>query len=103
IKDASLDEEHWFKAKKEDRFGIVNALGEGRVWVCDANGPVRVGDYITTSAVPGYAQRQDDDLLHNYTLGKVIEAVEWTGVTETIHSGDNTYAAYLIAVVYTSG
>ncbi len=103
IKEASLDEEHWCASKAEDRFGVVNALGEGRVWVCDANGPVRVGDYITTSAVPGYAQRQDDDLLHNYTLGKVIEAVDWSGVTETVRVGDATFTAYLIAVVYVSG
>lgn len=103
IKEASLDEEHWYASKAEDRFGVINALGEGRVWVCDANGPVRVGDYITTSAVPGYAQRQDDDLLHNYTLGKVIEAVEWSGVTETVHRGEDTFTAYLIAVVYVSG
>ncbi len=103
VTESRLNEEHWYKAKADDRFGVVNALGEGRVWVCDANGPVRVGDYITTSAVPGYAQRQDDDLLHNYTLGKVIEAVNWDTVPESIPSGDGTYKVYLIAVVYTSG
>jgi len=103
VSESRLDEEHWYAAKANDRFGVVNALGEGRVWVCDANGPVRMGDYITTSAVPGYAQRQDDDLLHNYTLGKVTESVDWDGVTETIFVNGQNYAVYLIAVVYTSG
>lgn len=103
LSESRLDEEHWYAAKANDRFGVVNALGEGRVWVCDVNGPVRLGDYITTSAVPGYAQRQDDDLLHNYTLGKVTESVDWDGVTETIFVNGQNYAVYLIAVVYTSG
>lgn len=103
VSESRLPEEHWYEAKENDRFGVVNALGEGRVWVCTANGPVRVGDYITTSAVPGYAQRQDDDLLHNYTLGKVTESVDWDAITETISADGQTYAVYLIAVVYTSG
>ena len=103
VMESGLDEEHWYAAKADDRFGVVNALGEGRAWVCDANGPVRVGDYITTSAVPGYAQRQDDDLLHNYTLGKVIESVDWESVTETITAGGQTFSVHLTAIVYTSG
>lgn len=103
VSESRLPEEHWYSAKENDHFGIVNALGEGRAWVCTVNGPVRVGDYITTSAVPGYAQRQDDDLLHNYTLGKVTESVDWDAITETISLDGQTYAVYLIAVVYTSG
>jgi len=103
VSELRLPEEHWYEAKANDRFGVVNALGEGRVWVCTANGRVGVGDYITTSAVPGYAQRQDDDLLHNYTLGKVTESVDWDGVAETISVDGQTYSVYLIAVVYTSG
>lgn len=103
VMESSLDEEHWYQAKETDRFGVVNALGEGRVWVCNANGPVRVGDYITTSAVPGYAQKQNEVQQCNFTLGKVIEAVDWDGVSETVNVGDATYAVYLIAVVYTSG
>lgn len=103
VRETSLDEEHWYAAGPGDRFGVVNALGEGRVWVCDVNGPPRLGDYVTTSALPGYAQRQDDNLLHNYTLGKVIEQVDWDAVTETVTVGGVTCRVYLIALVYTSG
>jgi hypothetical protein len=28
------------------------------------------GDYITSSDFLGYGEKQDDDLLHNYTVGK---------------------------------
>jgi len=96
-----LPDDHWYSEK--GRFGIINAVGEGRVWVCEFNGNVESGDYITTSNVPGYGKKQDDDLLHNYTLGKAIETVDWDNVNETIEHNGKTYKIYLIAVIYTSG
>lgn len=98
-----LPEDHWYKPKKEERFGVVNALGEGRVLVTNANGYIQAGDYITTSSIPGYGQKQDDDILHSYTLGKATENVNWEKITETITFEGKVYKIYLIAVVYTSG
>jgi hypothetical protein len=49
----------------------INSLGEGAMWVTNINGPLESGDYITTSNVAGYGQRQDDDILHNYTVAKI--------------------------------
>ena len=49
---------------------IVNSVGEGGIWVCDANGPIKNGDLIVTSDVPGLGQRQDDDILRSYTVAK---------------------------------
>jgi hypothetical protein len=100
-----LQEIHWFinESKESDRFATVNALGEGRVLVTNINGNVETGDYITTSVIPGYGMKQDDDLLHSYTLGKAIENVEWNNVKETIRYKGKEYKVYLIAVVYTSG
>ena len=105
IAEAPLPEEHWYidEANEGDRFGIINALGEGRVWVTNINGDIEDGDYITTSAIAGYGQKQDDDLLHSYTLGKAIEDVDWSEVTETVEFDGYTYKAYPISVVYTSG
>ena len=51
----------------------------------------------------GYGQRQDDDVLHSYTLGKAIETIDWDSVTDTVVHNGETCKAYLIAVVYTSG
>jgi hypothetical protein len=98
-----LSEDHWYKGEEGDHFGVVNALGEGRVWVTDINGDIQAGDYITTSSVPGYGQIQDDDLLHSYTLGKAIETISWDQVAETFQQDGKTYKRHLIAVVYTSG
>jgi len=103
VAEATLPEDHWYEAQEGERFATVNALGEGRVWVTDGNGAIEAGDYITTSAIPGYGQRQDDDLIHSYTLGKAIETVDWDQVTKTVKINGKTYKVYLIAVVYTSG
>ena len=50
---------------------FVNSVGEGGIWVVNMNGTLEPGDYITTSNVPGYGMKQDDDLLHNYTVAKI--------------------------------
>lgn len=103
VAERPLPRDHWYTAREGERFAVVNALGEGRVWVTDLNGDIGVGDYITTSSVPGYGQRQDDDVLHNYTLGKAIEAVDWESVSVTVDHEGETCRAHLIAVIYTSG
>ena len=49
---------------------IVNSVGEGGIMVCNSNGAIENGDYITSSDYLGYGEKQDDDLLHNYTVAK---------------------------------
>jgi len=49
---------------------IINSIGEGGIWVCNSNGSIENGDYITSSDYLGYGERQDDDILHNYTCAK---------------------------------
>jgi hypothetical protein len=103
VSEAPLLRNHWYESLEGERFGAVNALGEGRMWVTNINGDIEAGDYITSSDIPGYGQLQDDDLLHSYTVGKAIETVDWDSVTETVELNGKMYKVYLIAVVYTSG
>ena len=49
---------------------IVNSVGEGAVWVCNSNGNIENGDYIQSSDHLGYGEKQDDDILHNYSVAK---------------------------------
>jgi len=49
---------------------IVNSVGEGAIWVVNTNGNIENGDYIQSSPELGYGERQDDDILHNYTAAK---------------------------------
>ena len=51
---------------------FINSVGEGSLWVCNKNGDIENGDYITsTTPVTGYGGKQSDDLLHNYTVAKI--------------------------------
>ena len=49
----------------------INSVGEGAIWITNINGDYEMGDYITSSTVIGYGKKQDDDLLHNYTVAKI--------------------------------
>jgi hypothetical protein len=49
---------------------VINSVGEGGIWICNSNGNIENGDYITSSDYLGYGEKQDDDLLHNYTVAK---------------------------------
>jgi hypothetical protein len=48
----------------------VNSVGEGAMWICNSNANIENGDYIQSSNHLGYGEKQDDDLLHNYTVAK---------------------------------
>jgi len=50
---------------------IVNSIGEGAMWVTNINGNLISGDYITSSNVAGYGQKQDNEFLANYTVAKI--------------------------------
>ena len=64
------------------KFVFINSVGEGLVNVCGENGNIEIGDYITTSSMPGKGMKQDDDLLHNYTVAKARENVTFSSPTE---------------------
>ena len=60
-----------YEQAEEDRPLTINSLGEGAVWVSNINGPITNGDYITTCVLPGLGMKQDDDVLHSYTVAKI--------------------------------
>ena len=57
----------------DDQKLIINSLGEGAIWVNNFSGSLENGDYITTSPIEGLGMKQDDDLLHNYTVAKITQ------------------------------
>jgi hypothetical protein len=103
VAEITLPEDHWYEAEENERFASVNALGEGRVRVTNINGNIEAGDYITTSDIPGYGQRQSNENLRGYTLAKATDTINWDLITETVNFNGQEYKIYLLAVVYTSG
>jgi hypothetical protein len=77
----------------------INSVGEGAMWVVNTAGPLESGDYITTSNVAGYGQKQDSEFLANYTVAKItmdcdfnpqdqpIQRIKRSNVIETHYTG----------------
>jgi len=56
----------------------IFALGDGHVLVCSEGGNIETGDFICSSNMDGYGMLQPDDLLHNYTVARASEPVDWS-------------------------
>ena len=61
----------------------INSLGEGAVWVSNYSGNFENGDYITSCVIPGIGCKQADDILHNYTVGKITCGVDFDNLSTT--------------------
>jgi len=84
------------KKQVGDIRAFINSVGEGAIWVTNINGPLESGDYITTSNVAGYGQKQDSEFLANYTVAKITMDCDFSPVTQPIQNikkdetGENT-------------
>jgi hypothetical protein len=70
--------------EKGDTRVYINSVGEGAIWVSNIGGSLESGDYITTSNVAGYGQKQDDDVLHNYTVAKITMDCDFEPATQPV-------------------
>ena len=62
----------------------INSVGEGAIWVSNIGGSLESGDYITTSTVKGYGQKQDSEFLANYTVAKITMDCDFDPVTQPV-------------------
>lgn len=87
------------------KFIQYNAVGEGMVNVCSQNGDISTGDYICTSDIKGKGMRQNDDLLHNYTVSKARECIIWENevIGENGCFEQDGYKCKMIACTYHCG
>lgn len=79
------------------------SVGEGCILVTNYNGSVENGDYISSGPIPGYGQKQDDDVLHNYTIAKITENINWDTVTQYVMYEKKAYKRALVACTYHCG
>lgn len=84
---------------------IINSGGEGAVWVSNYNGAIENGDLVVTSPIAGIGMKQEDGLIQNYTVAKVVMDCNFDlqsdkyECKEVTHNG-KTYRMALIACVY---
>lgn len=82
---------------------LINSLGEGALWVSNINGNIKNGDYIMSSNIPGYGCKQNDDILHSYTVAKCCSEINWNSINSYINYYNNTYKIAFIACTYHCG
>ena len=96
----------FIKVDEKDKNRLyINSIGEGAVWVCNSNGNFENGDYIQSSNIAGYGEVQDDDILHNYTLGKITMDVDFNNLPENFETRnlDNNIICVLVGCIYVAG
>ncbi len=82
---------------------IINSLGEGAILVSNYNGNLENGDYITTSPITGIGMKQDDDLLHNYTVAKITQDEDFTSEPINVMLDGVNYKMKLVGCTYHCG
>jgi hypothetical protein len=96
------------KAKeKQDIKLVVNGSGEGALLVCDYFGPIKNGDLLCSSPIPGLACKQDDNIIRSYTVAKATADCDFVDHYPKSKYGlkseklnDKTYQKCLIGVIY---
>ena len=79
------------------------SVGEGCILVTNYNGDIDNGDYVCSSVIAGYGQKQADDLLHSYTVAKVTEMVDWSNIVQFIMYNGRQYKRALVSCTYHCG
>ena len=92
----------WGALEEDDERIIINSLGEGGIWVSNLNGNLSNGDYITSSTASGLGQKQDDDILHNYTVAKITQDCDFSSSTNFQHN-NQTYKKQFVGCTYHCG
>lgn len=77
----------------KDGKDMILSIGTGYMYVVNTGQDIAIGDYLMSSDTPGMAEKQDDDLYHNYTAAKATEPVKW-------NPGEKNR---LISVIYEGG
>lgn len=81
----------------------VASVGEGCMLITNIGGEVQNGDYISSSVIPGFGMKQDDDLQHSYTVAKCTEEIDWNSITDFIEHDGIQYKRYLCGCTYHCG
>jgi hypothetical protein len=90
--------------KKDLNRIYVNSIGEGGLWIVNTNGNLENGDYIQSSNIAGYGEKQDDDILHNYTVAKITCDCNFDNISSlfTTRNIENNIAVF-VGVTYHCG
>jgi hypothetical protein len=83
--------------KKLSKRVVINSLGEGAIKVINTNGPIKNGDLLCSS-MNGFAEKQDDDIIHSYTIAKATCDCNFDNYK--IHDKNRNLIIALIGCIY---
>ena len=83
-----------------DNVHSVAAAGNGDMWVVDMGRDLKVGDYLISSRVPGYAMLEDGTYSPAYVIARVAEPVDWGEVKDTVEDSSATHKRKRISVIF---
>lgn len=86
----------YFEKELGDTRIYINSVGEGALWVSNKNGNLESGDYITSSSIIGYGEKQDDDILHNYTVAKITMDCDFNPLFKPIKKIKKNYVDEIV-------
>jgi hypothetical protein len=91
--------------RKNTKKYMINSVGEGGIWICNINGNVKNGEYLTTSYIPGYGMRQEIDVHTNYTIAKITCDCDFSFNSDTFECEEllykgKTYRKAFVGCVY---
>lgn len=79
---STLDDTEYALIASSHDYLTINGIGEGQINVCDAGGDLEIGDFISTSSVPGKGQRYDGNDMR-VVVAKCLELVDWSAEPQT--------------------
>ena len=95
---------------------VVSTSGVGALWVSNYGGSnsngvlspqISIGDLICSSGMEGYGMKQDDDIIHSYTIAKATMNTDFLPspdyLRETFVYNNITYTAVLVGCVFLTG
>ena len=86
----------------------INSIGEGGIWIVNTNGNIENGDYIQSSEISGYGEKQDSEFLANYTVAKITCDCDFNNINsnlknKTITHNNINYIAVFVGCTYHCG
>jgi hypothetical protein len=79
---------------------VIQSHGEGAILVCNMNGNLRNGDYITTSSIPGYGMLQKSRHRYSHTVAKITTDCIFNDIDSDKTWKNKVYQTRLVGCLY---
>ena len=79
---------------------LVEAVGNGEMWVVDTGRDLVAGDYLLSAAVAGHAMVNPGTFEVSHVVARLAEPVDWATVTDTVRGVDGCEHKRVLASVF---